>query len=130
MPYEIKARKGDKSSKNKLTQNKPIITIFSRNKMTSTESKTQPMTKEHKITTVRSIKAGVLYIETQGNVNHVYILRDDRHQMIHSYSFNTKWQTINMGNYFGGFKIGNPKPYCSCGAGMVDDPDHPSCRYK
>jgi hypothetical protein len=128
MPYKITAKNGDKHSKNNKTQNKPVITIFTRNKMTSTEAQTQRMTKEHKTTSVRSIQAGVSYIRNQGDIKKVYILRDSTNKMINSYSFvYNKWATINMGGYLGGYKIGNPKSRCSCGAGGCDDPAHPIC---
>ena len=127
MPYEKKPRKTDKSyGSHKQTQNKPVISISKRKKMTSTQAKTQSIPDEFKTTTVRSLMAGVSYIRNQRDVDNVYILRDGNNRMIKSYSFlNKEWRPINMGGYSGGYRIGNPKPACSCGAGKCEDPLRP-----
>ena len=100
---------------------KPTFHIFTRKKMTSVEAKTQAITKEHKKTTVTSIKSGVSYIKQQRDPNSIYVLRNDKNEMIRSFSFRKhEWFPINMGGYFGGFKIGNPK------GDQFMDPLHPT----
>ena len=128
MPYDKKLGKANKSyGAHKKTQNKPVISISRRKKMTSAQAKTQSITDEFKTTTVRSLKAGVSYIQNQRDIDNVYILRDGNNRMIESYTFLKKeWRPVKMGGYFGGYRIGNPKPMCSCGAGRCEDPLHPT----
>ena len=125
--HEKKTGKAFKSHAPKQARNKPVITISVRKKMTSKQSKTQSITQEFKITTVRSIESGISYIQNQRDVSNVYILRDHTNRMINSYSFlKNEWRPINMGGYFGGYRIGNPKPVCPCGAGMCNEQRHPT----
>jgi hypothetical protein len=112
----------------KKIQPKITVTVYSRKKMTSNQAKTQKITKEMFVICRKSVKDGLTYIKNCGDIKKVYIIRDQKHKMIKSYSYrNNAWHPINKGGYYGGYKIGNPLPVCSCGVGHCNDPDHPTC---
>jgi hypothetical protein len=119
--------KASKERNNVKSINKPVIFISKRRKMTQHEAKTQSITKENQVTSVRSLKAGKKFIKNSTECANVYVLRDDKGKMIESYSFHKNaWNPIRMGGYFGGYKIGEPRPICSCGFGKCNDPLHPT----
>ena len=78
------------------------------------------------------IKYAISWIESNGNKDNVYVIRNRRGEMIHSYCFRSKgrWSIINNDNYMGGYKIGNPKhPLgCPCCSPMIpsDKMKHPA----
>lgn len=116
-----------KNNNKKKNINKPFITIYSRKKMTPHEAQTQSIPSENIILTLRSLDSSKKYIRNNGDIKKVYVLRDEKNKLITSYSYHkNRWAPINMGGYFGGYKIGNPRPVCSCGFGACNDPYHPT----
>lgn len=113
----------------------PECYTISYRKRMGAEAQTRPLTEEHETDEVgrfNELKNAKLWVSNSGQRDRVYIIRNRKGEQVVSLCWKESagnWGPINCANYYGGYKIGQPhNNACSCCAGPIDQPDHPSCR--
>lgn len=76
------------------------------------------------------LKEAVIWIKKQRNHGLIFIIRDQKKQMINSYGWKKnklEWGVINRDGYFGGYKIGNPDDQNGPSRSQCNECSKPSC---